>query len=741
MKRWFDLLVPAILLVAALWLRWEDGALVQRLRLLVFDSYQALEPRDFRPAAGQPAPVRIVDIDEASLAAIGQWPWSRIVLADLVVQLQQLGVAAIGFDIIMAEPDRTSPENMIALWRRFPGTEAIAAQIRALPDPDKVLADAAAGVPSVVGYAFTDRPNEVALAPPAGFASAGDDPLRFVAHYGGATPGLPTLERGFAGRGFVNFEPELDGIIRRVPLLAGYRDALYPSFAAEVLRVAQGAGNYTVRASGASGEESFGTATGIVAVKIGAAIVETDATGALILYDSGTRPERFVSALEVLNGTADQALLAGHIVLVGSTAAALRDIRATPLAPNMAGVEVQAQLLEQMIQGQFLHRPDWANGMELVYLALIGVLLIVAIRQTGAAAGAAIALAIAVISAALSWAAFHHARWLVDPISPLIAALAVYIVGSLLGYLRTETERRQNRLVLGQYLPPRLVERYARDMGALRLGGETRELTILFADIRGFTAIAERMAPEALTRLINEFLTPMTRIVQEETGGTIDKYIGDAIMAFWNAPDDDPDHARHALDAALAMRAELERLNARWLEEAEAAGGTFEPLRIGIGINTGRCTVGNFGSDQRFDYSALGDAVNLASRLEGLSRLYGVDVVVGEATARAAAGHALLRIDRVRVRGRAAPEGVYTLLDASLPPETVANLARAFDGFFTFYCAGDWQKAAETLDRLRSIAPSLASLCDLYEDRVRAYRLRPPPADWDGVFVAESKAG
>jgi adenylate cyclase len=233
----------------------------------------------------------------------------------------------------------------------------------------------------------------------------------------------------------------------------------------------------------------------------------------------------------------------------------------------------------------------------------------------------------------------------------------------------------------------------------------------------------------------------MTRIIQERHNGTIDKYIGDCIMAFWNAPDDDPEHVRHALEAALAMRAELARLNERWTAEAAAAGATFEPLRIGIGINTGRCTVGNFGSDQRFDYSALGDAVNLASRLEGLSRLYGVDIVLGSATARQATGFALLEMDRVRVKGRAAPEPIYALLGASSADAREHSVTATFDEFLTRYRAADWAGSAAMLERVRASAPSLAPLCELYEDRIRAYRLRPPPADWDGVFVAESKAG
>ncbi len=736
MRRWLDLLIPAMLLVAALWLRSEDGALVQRLRLLVFDAYQQIEPRPYADY-----PVRIVDIDEASLEAVGQWPWPRIVLADLVDVLRRQQVAAIGFDVIMAEPDRTSPANMIALWQRFPGTDELVGQIGILPDPDKVFADALVSVPSIGAYAFSDASDGAVPPPPAGFSFTGDDPLGFVRNYEGATPIVPALQEAFDGYGFVDFEPELDGIVRRVPLLAALDGTLYPSFAAETLRVVQAARSYTVRSSGGSGETSFGARTGIAQVKIGDFAVDTDWSGALLLYDSGTRAERFISALDLLEGRADAAVLQGDVVLIGSTAAALRDIRATPLSPGMAGVEVQAQLVEQMISGQFLFRPDWAKGAELIFLAIIGILLIVAIRQAGVAAGALVALGIAAISIGISWGAFHYERWLVDPISPLLAALAVYLAGSLLGYMRTEADRRRNRLVLAQYLPPRLVERYARDMGALRLGGETRELSILFADIRGFTAIAERLAPEALTRLVNGFLTPMTRIVQEETGGTVDKYIGDAMMAFWNAPEDDPDHANHALAAAQAMRAELARLNERWAAEAQAVGTSFENLRIGIGLNTGRCSVGNFGSDQRFGYSAIGDAVNLASRLEGLSRLYGVDVVVGETTARAASGFPLVGIDRVRVKGRTTPETVYALLDATQTQESPVCLLAAFDEFFTVYYAADWAKALESLGRLRTLGPSLFSLFDLYERRIRANRSMPPPADWDGVFVAETKTG
>jgi adenylate cyclase len=736
-RRWLDILIPAALLLGALALRIDDGTWVQRLRLMLFDSYQTLAPRTY-----QSAPVRIVDIDEESLARIGQWPWPRSVLAELVDRLRAAGAATVGFDILLAEPDRTAPRNLADQLRGAASIDAIREALLDLPDPDALLAAALQRMPTVGVFALGNQPRRDTLARPAGMSFAGDDPLLFVPKFTGATAVLDMFSTSYAGLGFSNFVPDADGIVRRVPLLAQYDGKLYPSFVAEILRVAQGASSHLVKSSGASGEQSFGAATGIVGLRIGAAEVPTDASGSLLLYDSGHRAERFLPAWQVLDGSADAALLAGHLVLVGTSASGLRDIRTTPLEPALGGVEIHAQLIEQVLTGDYLYRPDWADGAETVYLLLIGLAMIVLIRRSGALRTALVAGGIVALSLLLSWAAFHYERWLVDPLSPCIAALAVYLAGSLLGYLRTESERQQIRSQFRQYVSPDLVDRLSRHPEALRLGGETRELTILFSDIRGFTDIAERLDPEALTRLINGFLTPMTRVIQEN-GGTIDKYIGDCIMAFWNAPLSDEDHAHHALEAALAMRAALADLNERWVGDAAREGRAFEPLRVGIGINTGRCSVGNFGSEQRFDYSVLGDSVNLASRLEALSRLYGTDIVVGAATASAVPDFALIEIDRVRVKGRARPEAIHALLGDAAFAKTSAFRAmqESFMSMLDRYRAADWAGARAAIRQGREIAPALAPICDLYEDRIAAYEGDPPAAGWDGVFEARTKAG
>lgn len=741
LKRSLDLVIPFALLIAALFLWIDSGSAIRELRAIVFDSYQRLQPRPYLDP-----PVRIVDIDEPSLKALGQWPWPRDRLAALVDRLAEQGAATIVLDIILSEPDRTAPANLAKLWADRPDIDRIRSALALLPDPDAQLAGSLARAPTVVAFLLADNGSVQQLPRKAGFATAGDDPLLFVPSLAAAVPALPGFEAAATGYGSVNVVPDPDGRTRRVPLFFATGGELYPTLAAEALRVAQGASGYIIKSSGSSGELSFGRATGIVEVKIGAAIVPTDGNGTLLLYDSGHRPERFVSAASLLDGSSDSALIAGHIVLIGSSAEALKDLKPSPLDATMPGVEVTAQAIEQMIGRQFLHRPDWAAGAELLFLALFGTLVILATRRVGAVGSAVFALAACTIAAEFSWLAFKHKGWLVDPVFPVGVALLLYTSSSFLGYLRAEGERRQIRSTFGKYLSPVLVEELQRNPGRFKLGGEMRELTLMFMDIQGFTSIAEALDAQAVTRVINRFLTRMTGIIQDQDG-LVDKYIGDCIMAFWNAPLDNPDHAIDALEAALAMRAELAQLNAAWAAEAAATAGNPIALKVGIGINTGRCSVGDMGSDQQVAYTAIGDTVNLASRLEGLTRAYGLDLVIGEATAAKLPGAPLIEIDLVRVKGRQQPLAIFTC-----PPPQPANGADRFtefkamhDRFLGHYRDGRWADAAAALGALTALAasefPYLAGLYGLYDRRLAELRTTPPAADWDGVFVAATKRG
>jgi adenylate cyclase len=738
MKRWLDILIPGSLLLAATLFSFEGAAMIDRLRNMVFDSYQRHAPRQYQAQL----PVRIVDIDEESLRHLGQWPWPRDFVARLVDRLGELGAASVGIDIIFAEPDRFSPVNLARVWQNRPELASLRAGIALLPDSDAVLADSLRRTPSVTAFARSDSGASTAPASKAGFAEAGDDPRLFLPPFTRAVTTLPPIEAAAAGNGCVNYIPDADNTVRRVPLLFAFGDTLYPSFAAEALRVAQGAGTYVVKSSGASKEWSFGRSTGITEIKIGDAIVPTDATGQILLHDTGHMPERYVPAWRILSPDFEASRISGMIILIGTSAEALTDIRTTPLAPVMPGVEIHAQVIEQILAQEFLRRPDWIPGAERLGFILLGIALIIAIRSIGALWSLLIALAAGAGAIAVSWYGFSRLGHLIDPLYPCLVTLLVYLSSSVIAYLKTEREKRLVRGIFNRYMSPILVDELIRHPERRELGGEMRNLTLLFSDIRGFTHIAEQLDPQTLTSLINRFLTRLTQVIHE-SGGTIDKYMGDCVMAFWNAPLDIADHGRRAIEAALAMRTALDRLNDELKDEAKSDDQPPITLGAGIGLNSGRACVGNMGSEQRMDYSVIGDAVNIASRLEGLSRAYGVDIVIGEDTARFASDFALLELDLVRVKGRDKPLRIFTALGgpAVAAGDEFKRRREPHAEMLAAYRRRDWAAARVALALCRPLAPSLAALYDVYEQRIAEFEVTPPPPDWDGVFVATTKQG
>jgi adenylate cyclase len=476
-------------------------------------------------------------------------------------------------------------------------------------------------------------------------------------------------------------------------------------------------------------------------VRIGNAIVPTDAAGRMLLHDTGHVPQRFIPAWRVLEPDFDGKGIADRIVFVGSTAEALKDIRTTPLAPVIPGVEIHAEVVEQILAQDFLHRPDWFQGAETLAFVLLGIILIVAIRYVGALWSLLIALIAAATAIAVSWYSFTRLTYLVDPLFPCLVVLLVYLSSSLLAYIRTEREKRFVRQLFSRCMSPYWVDELIRRPERVALGGEMRDLTVMFSDIRGFTRIAEQLDPHTLTGLINRFLTQLTQVIHE-SGGTIDKYMGDSIMAFWNAPLDIPGHGRKAIEAALAMRTALDGLNVELKTEA-ASGRRPIVLGAGIGLNSGRACVGNMGSEQHIGYSAIGDTVNIASRLEGLSRAYGVDIVVGEDTAREAPDLAVLELDLVRVKGRDMPLRIFTFIGGVQAAQSAAfqQLKGVHANLLAAYRRQDWPAAHVALAFCRPLAPALAALYDVYEQRIAEFEISPPPSDWDGVFTATTKQG
>jgi len=733
-KRGIVYWLPLALLFATALARLVMPDFLDRLSLLAFDGFERAAPR---PRAD--LPVRIVAIDDKSLQAVGQWPWPRSVIAELVDKLNAAGAAVITLDILFSEPDRTSPKMLVPILTRGGTSEADAEKLlAALPDPDKRLADAIAKAPVVLGYALGETKGDYPLISRAGFAfagGAGADPLRYVDSYAEAVGDLTELQKAAKGNGFVNQHRHWDNVVRRMPLVFRLGTRPVPSIDAETLRVATGARTYVGRAAGSQTQKSFGENTGLTDIKIGNLTVPTDGAGRVWLYFAHSDPESFISASDVLAGKVDPDRIKDNIVLIGATAAGLNTLNATPLGTDMPGVEVHAQLIGQILQQSFLARPDWVVGGEIVFTLLAGVILVLTMPRIGALAGAGLG-AVAVIAVSIvSWHAFRSQHLLIDPAYPIVILTLVYLIATLLNHRHTERRQREIRQAFSRYMSPHYVEVLARDPDKLVLGGELRTMTIMFCDIRGFTTLSEGLGPHELTEFLNGFLTPMTEIVMAHHG-TIDKYMGDGIMAFWNAPLDDPDQARNAVEAAQEMRSRVIALNAESAEAARVAGVAHRPIRIGIGINTGEVCVGNFGSHQRFDYSIIGDSVNVASRLESLTKVYGVELIVGEETA-ARLDMDLIELDLVAVKGKTQAVHIFTL-----PPQPIeaAEFGARHAALLAAYRRRDWEAALGLLgDSTLSSATVMAPFYALFRERIGQLRAEGLPADWDGVFVAVEK--
>jgi adenylate cyclase len=731
-------IVTLLVLVGALFMRAADPGPLQNLRSVAFDSFQQIQPREF----SSETPVRIVDIDEAALATHGQWPWPRDIIAQLVEKLTKQGAAVIAFDVIFAEADRSSASRTAATLSGFGDPEA-ARRLATAEDNDATFAAAIGRSRVVAGFGFDPRGSKDPPRRFFGVAFAGDDPVRFLPMQLATVKSLEQLVAAAKGNGSVNTARE-SATVRRVPLMFRLKDqtGVFPSLGMEALRVAQGASTYLIKSSGASGEESFGQSTGIVSIKTGGVLVPTDDRGRITLWDTGHRDQRFISARTVLADEVPAGELEGRIVLVGTSATGLRDMRNTPVDESVPGVEIHAQLLEQMLEQKFLARPDWSHGAEFLYLAAVGLLFVWLLPRLSAAKMAVVAVAFIGAGILIPWFAYSELHALFDPIYPPFTLAVIYVSGSVLSFMRAERDRREIRGAFSLYLSPDVVEQVAQNPELLQLGGEMREITVMFTDVRGFTTISEQFDPPGLTRFMNRFLTPMTDLILSNRG-TIDKYMGDAIMAFWNAPLPVEGHVAHACRTALAMQARLVDLNEEWKAEAGGEGRSHIPVNIGIGLNTGNASVGNFGSSQRFTYSCLGDEVNLAARLEGLCKTYAVGVIVGSNTAAQATDFATLELDLVMVKGKTEPVRIYALLGNSELAQTPAfrELKEQQEALLTLYRAGAFAEALGMIDTCQAAADKTGWKDGYYAMmRVRIDGLiDESPPDWTGVYVATEK--
>ena len=729
--------LPAAALACVLLLQVSNLSWVAYLQHRAFDSFQQRRPRPYSDAG-----VRIIDLDEESLGKLGQWPWPRTMVARLERRLQELGASVTAYDVFFPEPDRTSPRRIAATWPATPEFASLKDRVSALPDHDALLARAFMDGRVVLGIALIGRVTETRPTVKAGFSYGGDGPVSFLFSFPGAVLNLPALETAAAGLGNVGIVPDSDYVIRNVALLNRNHGSIIPALSIEALRVAQGASSYAVKSSGASDAGSAGQRTGVVALKVGEFKVPTDPHGRMWVYYSKTSPGRTIPAWKLFEKDFDRAAIDGSIVLIGTSALGLKDMRATPLNATTPGVEVHANIIEQIITQDFLERPDWAEGAEFIYLLTVGLALLLVLSRAGASWSAPAALGALACTILLPWHAFTNWHWLLDPVLPSLGVASVYATWSAVSFVRSEMDKRRITDTFGRYLSPKVVEKLAKNPEGVQLGGETREMTFHFCDIRGFTTISEKFDPHGLTVFINNFLTPMTEIILAHDG-TIDKYMGDCIMAFWNAPMNVPNHAKRACDAALKMHARLAELNAKWQDGAKAKGITLPKIEIGTGLNTGPCVVGNMGSTLRVDYTVLGDDVNLASRLEGQSKTYGVHVVLGPLTRQQAPEYAAVELDLIKVKGKTKPVNIYALLGSPEEAKAPAFLAleKKHAEFLTVYRSAKFEQAAALMAEARTLGEPfhLGKLYDLYADRLESFKTEPPEKDWDGVFTATSK--
>lgn len=742
-----DRVLGLLLVVTSLTVYVVDPYPVEFLRLKIFDFYQSSKPREI--PAPERKPVTIIDLDEESLNQIGQWPWPRTVVARMVNNLMQMGAVLVAFDIVFPEADRMNPEGIANV---IPGLdEKTRKSLEGLPSNDKILADVIKRSRVVLGQSGYWEKRDIKAGPPVkkSIALKGPKPHNFLPSLPDMVRNIPVIEKAGMGHGLFTLLPEPDGIVRRVPTLFTYNGDLYPALSVEMLRVAFQRPTILVETD-QSGVKGIGIVGKRQFPPNGLKLV-TNEKGQIWPYFSKMDKDKYVSARDVLAGTVDPKLIQGKLTIVGTSAVGLLDIRSTPTEKLMPGVEVHAQLLEAALTGSYLSRPNNVRGAEFMLILTVGLLMVWLVPWIGAKWTMGLFLVVAGGSGYASWYMFSEMRMLFDASYAVLSILLLYTVMTYTGYAKEEAQRRQTRDAFSKYLSPDMVERVAGDPSSLKLGGDKRDLTLLFCDVRGFTTISEQFDAVGLTSLINKLLTPLTNAILERKG-TVDKYMGDCIMAFWNAPLDDDDHAYHGCLSALAMLAEMGPLNDRLEVEAKEEGRKHIPLKVGLGLNSGECVVGNMGSDQRFDYSVLGDTVNLASRLEGQSKSYGMNVVLGPTTHDDVKDRlATIDLDFIQVKGKTTGTHIFALMgdsDLKADPTFQAIKQKVQDAIET-YRNQDFDKALEMFEEIRVLGDeehrpwkldiTLDVLCDLYENRIAEYKVNPPPADWDGVFIATTK--
>lgn len=674
----------------------------------------------------------ILDIDEKSLAAEGRWPWGRDKLATMITQLfDHYQIDTLGFDVVFAEPDATGQALLSLLPEETP--PEIKSTLESQLDHDGMFARALQDKNVVLGYYFkeiADGQPDVGKLPPAafpGFAFEKPLPVRSATGYGA---NLKIFQKATKQGGHFNPQVDEDGIVRKVAMLEEYKGNYYASLSLSIAKAHLKAKSIdTVFAQGLGVSEHY---VGLERLSLGDKLIPVDQqVRALIPYRGKAYSFPYISATDVLTGKTPIESLQGKIVIVGTTAPGLLDLRATPVDAVYPGVEIHANLVAGILDGVIKERPAWAGGAELVILIVITLIMLILIPSSPLLSTILTAVLAGIILAGNLWL-WQEKMLVLNLAQPLALLLSLYVFYMVYGFFIESRNKQLLSQRFGQYVPPELVDEMAANPDHYNFEGESKTLTVLFSDVRGFTSISEKLQAKELADLMNAYLTPMTHVIHQYRG-TIDKYMGDAIMAFWGAPIKDDNHASHAIACSLDMLKRLKLVN----EDFAKRG--WPPIKIGIGLNSGTMTVGNMGSEFRMAYTVMGDEVNLGSRLEGITKSYGVMFIVSENTKALAPEYTYRELDRVRVKGKDLPITIYEPmgLSAELSADSLADLA-TFEGALHEYRQQNWTSAQETLETLAKQEPD-RYIYQLYLERIEYYKTNPPPAEWDGVYTFTTK--
>lgn len=704
-------------------------ALVERLEYVYYDWRLNLTVPHIETSD---TPIIIVDVDERSLAEQGRWPWPRATLAKMTETLKADGALVVGYDMLFAEPERDPVAQVLS---QMPDSlrQEIEQRWQAGQRPlhgDVQFAASLSGMDGVLGFIMHLNQNlQVGQLPePLSIRWQGATAGELSSfHMAGYTASLDVLQKQALGAGFITTFPDADGVIRRTPLLLQFQDQFYPALSLEMARL------YYLEDQIELFTAPFGRRRSLTTLSLAKRRHPLDPYGqVLIPYRATARPFLRVSASDVVRGQIKPRTFENALVLVGTSAIGLGDLVTTPVATRMAGVEVHATVLHGLLNAEFPYRPDWAKGAEWLVLFWVGLFLAVSLPKLSPLWMLAVTVLTLLLLVSGNLSLWYFAGLDLSLVLMLVLVLVLFLFNATYQLFTENNARRRIKEMFGQYVPTAHVDAMLLDPDAYHFEGETHEMTVLFSDIRSFTSISEGLSAEALKRVLNRYFTPITQTIFEHQG-TIDKYVGDMVMAFWNAPLRDEKHAEHAIDAALKMLAVTEQLSVAFQAEGLPA------IKIGIGVNTGMMNVGDMGSSYRRAYTVLGDAVNLGSRLESITKFYGMKLLVGERTKLLTPAYCYRLIDQIQVKGKDEavrvyePVGRFGQISATLQ-QAVAQHHHALQAYYQ----QDWAQAKQDWQCLQQAEPTCV-LYALYLERIQQLEQVPPSPDWDGTFKHTTK--